>query len=99
MGRPTTGRRRKKVDTGTSPSFVLPTSSWTILMPIPAIDPHVTIPMATPFDDQDRVDHDAIGRNIERWLPSPLTGFIVGSATGEEYMLSEEEKLAITRTV
>ncbi len=68
-------------------------------MPIPAIDPHVTIPMATPFDDQDRVDHDAIGRNIERWLQSPLAGFIVGSATGEEYMLSEEEKLAITRTV
>ena len=68
-------------------------------MPIPSDDPHVTIPMVTPFDDQDRVDHDAIGRNIARWLESPLTGFIVGSATGEEYMLSEEEKLAITRTV
>ena len=68
-------------------------------MPIPSGDPHVTIPMVTPFDDQDRVDHDAIGRNIERWLASTLTGFIVGSATGEEYMLSEEEKLAITRTV
>jgi dihydrodipicolinate synthase/N-acetylneuraminate lyase len=68
-------------------------------MPIPASDPHVSIPMVTPFDDQDRVDHEAIGRNIDRWLQSPLTGFIVGSATGEESMLSEEEKLAITRTV
>jgi dihydrodipicolinate synthase/N-acetylneuraminate lyase len=68
-------------------------------MPIPASDPHVSIPMVTPFDDQDRVDHEAIGRNIDRWLQGPLTGFIVGSATGEESMLSEEEKLAITRTV
>ena len=68
-------------------------------MPIPANDPIVTIPMATPFDDSDRVDHQAISRNVTRWLETPLSGFIIGTATGEESMLSEDEKLAIVRTV
>ena len=41
-------------------------------MPIPDTDPIVTVPVATPFDDGDRVDHDALARNIERWLDTPL---------------------------
>ena len=68
-------------------------------MPIPHNDPLVTIPMVTPFDQRDQVDHDAIRRNIVRWQATPLSGFIVGTATGEEYMLSEDEKLAIVATV
>ena len=55
--------------------------------------------MVTPFDAEDRVDLDAVARNVERWMKSPLTGFLVGSQSGEEWFLSEQEKLAITKAV
>lgn len=68
-------------------------------MPIPSEDPLVTIPMVTPFTADDGVDHDAIAFNVERWLQTPLSGFIIGTASGEEAFLSESEKLDIMRTV
>lgn len=68
-------------------------------MSLPASDPIVNLPLVTPFDDADRVDHDALARNVERWLATPVTGFLVGSQTGEEWSLSEEEKLAVAKTV
>ncbi len=69
------------------------------MMPIPTSDPIVNVPVVTPFDAADRVDHDALSRNMERWLMTPAAGFLVGSQTGEEWSLSEDEKLAIARTV
>jgi dihydrodipicolinate synthase/N-acetylneuraminate lyase len=68
-------------------------------MPVPAADPIVNIPIVTPFDASDRVDHDALARNVHRWLDTPATGFLVGSQTGEEWTLSEAEKLAVATTV
>ena len=68
-------------------------------MPVPESDPVVVAPVITPFDGKDRVDHDAVGRNVERWLTTPLDGFLIGSATGEEWFLSETEKLDILKTV
>ena len=68
-------------------------------MPIPAQDPIVTIPVSTPFDQQDRVDFAALERNVGRWLETPLRGFIIGTASGEEWFLSEADKLQIMRTV
>ena len=68
-------------------------------MPIPSEDPFITIPMVTPFSADDGVDHDAIAFNVERWLQTPLSGFIIGTASGEEMFLSEKEKLDIARTV
>ncbi len=68
-------------------------------MPIPNTDPIINVPMVTPFDAADRVDHNAVARNVERWLKLPLDCFLVGSATGEEGFLSEDEKLAVARTV
>lgn len=68
-------------------------------MPIPTSDPIVNVPIVTPFDDADRVDHDALTRNVQRWLATPAAGFLVGSQTGEEWSLSEEEKLAVATTV
>ncbi len=62
-------------------------------------DPIVNIPIVVPFDGADRVDHDALSRNVERWMKTPATGFLVGSQTGEEWFLSEDEKLAVARTV
>lgn len=68
-------------------------------MPLPSAAPIVNIPIVTPFDDSDRVDHDALANNVQRWLTTPASGFLVGSQTGEEWFLSEEEKLAVARTV
>ena len=68
-------------------------------MPIPNGDPFITIPMVTPFADDDSVDHDAIVFNVERWLLTPLNGYIIGTASGEVAFLSESEKLDATRTV
>jgi dihydrodipicolinate synthase/N-acetylneuraminate lyase len=62
-------------------------------------DPIVNIPIAVPFDEADRVDHDALSLNVERWMKTPATGFLVGSQTGEEWFLSEDEKLVVARTV
>ena len=68
-------------------------------MPIPESDPIVNLPLVTPFDTTDRVDHEALASNVQRWLATPATGFLVGSQTGEEWSLSEEEKLAVATTV
>jgi dihydrodipicolinate synthase/N-acetylneuraminate lyase len=68
-------------------------------MPIPSNDPIINAPLVTPFDSADRVDLDAVSRNVERWLKTPLDGFLVGSMTGEEGFLSEAEKLAVAKTV
>ena len=69
---------------------------------IPGADaPIVVAPTPTPFrDDADEsVDFDALSRNVERWLQTPLSGFVVVTANGEETMLSEEERLGTVRTV
>lgn len=68
-------------------------------MPIPSDDPIVTVPMVTPFDQQDRLDHEAVARNVQRWKRTALSGFIVGTVSGEESTLSEQEKLEVARTV
>ncbi len=68
-------------------------------MPVPDSDPVVMVPVATPFDSHDRVDHEALANNIERWLRTPLSAFLIGSATGEEWFLGESEKLDMVRTV
>ena len=68
-------------------------------MPIPQYDPIVVAPTPTPFDDNDNVDYDALARNIERWMKTSLSGFVLGTANGEELALSEDEKVEIVRTV
>lgn len=68
-------------------------------MPIPASDPIVAVPMVTPFDAQDQVDYAAAQRNVERWSATTLTGFIVGTQSGEEFYLSSEERLRLSRVV
>ena len=66
---------------------------------IPSADPIVVAPTPTPFDSEDRVDYDVLGRNVERWLKTPLSGFVLGTASGEELALSDAEKLGIVETV
>ncbi len=62
-------------------------------------DPLIVAPTPTPFDVNDRVDADALARNIERWNRTPLSGFVLGTANGEELSLSDDEKTLIVRVV
>ena len=52
-----------------------------------------------PFGQGEQIDHDKLARNIERWLGTRLSGFVVGSAGGEEFYLSDEERIAAVATV
>ncbi|MDA1279103.1 MAG: dihydrodipicolinate synthase family protein [Chloroflexi bacterium] len=68
-------------------------------MPIPTSNPIVVAPSPTPFKADDSVDHGAIERNVQKWLKTPLSGFVLNSENGEEQFLSEAERLEIVRTV
>ena len=68
-------------------------------MTIPTTNPIVVAPSPTPFKADDSVDHTAIERNVEKWLKTPLSGFVLNSENGEEQFLSEPERLEIVRTV
>ncbi len=63
--------------------------------------PIVVAPTPTPFrdDEEQSVDLGALERNVGRWLETPLSGFVVVTANGEETMLSESERLETVRTV
>lgn len=66
-------------------------------MSIPDVDPIVVAPTPTPFTTDDAVDYDALERNIGRWLETPLSGFVLTTANGEELTLSETERVEIVR--
>ena len=68
-------------------------------MPIPENNPIVVAPSPTPFNVDDCVDHAAIERNVQKWLKTTLSGFVLNSENGEELFLSESERLDIVRTV
>jgi len=68
-------------------------------MPIPGDDPIAVGPMPTPFREDEAVDFGAIERNVEKWLETPLSGFVLNSENGEEAFLSEAERLEIVRAV
>ena len=62
-------------------------------------DPLIVAPTPTPFDRNDRVDQDALAGNIERWNHTSLSGFVLGTANGEELSLSDDEKRLIVSIV
>ena len=62
-------------------------------------EPLIVAPTPTPFDRNDHVDAEALARNIERWNRTSLSGFVLGTANGEELSLSDDEKLLIVRVV
>ena len=66
-------------------------------MPIPDTDPVVVAPTPTPFRADGAVDYGAQERNIVRWLETPLSGFVLTTANGEELALSEAERIEIVR--
>lgn len=71
-------------------------------MTVPTLSPgDVTIlaPTPLPWTADERLDHDALARNVERWGRTSLSGFVVGSAGGEESSISEDELFAAVATV
>ena len=59
----------------------------------------VVAPTPIPFRPDDSIDLDALQRNVNRWLATPLSGFVLNSENGEEAFLSEAEKLQTVRSV
>jgi len=51
----------------------------------------VFAPVPTPFDHGDRVDTTKLRAAFTRWLPRPLTGFVVLGSNGEAVLLDEVE--------
>ena len=68
-------------------------------MAIPNVDPTIVAPTPNPIRADDSIDHDALARNVRRWLDTPLSGFVVGSAGGEETFLGDDERVSAVRTV
>lgn len=51
----------------------------------------VIAPTPLPWTDDERLDTDALTRNIRRWSDTPLSGFVVGSGGSEETYISDDE--------
>ena len=62
-------------------------------------NPIVVAPTPTPFGTDDGIDFDALERNVDRWMRTSLSGFVLNSENGEEAFLSENEKIRIVRCV
>jgi len=54
-------------------------------------------PITTPFAD-DKIAHDKLTSNFEKWCTTGLKGFVVLGSNGEYVYLSEEEKRAVVET-
>ncbi len=55
-------------------------------------------PIPTAFDDQGRVDHQALRENLDRWNRYDLAGYVVLGSNGEAVYLTEEEKIRVWET-
>ncbi len=56
--------------------------------------------VTTKFNDQDEIDFEAFGKNIEAQIEAGAKGIIIGGSLGEASVLSDHEKIALlTHTV
>src|SRR5258705_14016069 len=51
----------------------------------------VFAPIPTPFDDQDRVDTARLKVALQKWLATPLNGFVVLGSNGEAALMDDFE--------
>ena len=59
----------------------------------------IVAPTPTPFTKNDKPDYLSIEKNINKWNETSLDGFVLGSYGGEEFHLSEDEKIEIIKVV
>lgn len=55
--------------------------------------------LLTPFDSNGKINHGALVALIEWNLKKGVNGFYVGGSTAEAFLLSEEERISVYRTV
>jgi 4-hydroxy-2-oxoglutarate aldolase len=48
-------------------------------------------PIVTPFRTDDAIDEEALQRNVQRWMKTPLTGLVVLGSNGESAQLDDVE--------
>jgi 4-hydroxy-2-oxoglutarate aldolase len=48
-------------------------------------------PIVTPFRSDDAIDEEALRRNVQRWMKTPLTGLVVLGSNGEAAQLDDVE--------
>jgi dihydrodipicolinate synthase/N-acetylneuraminate lyase len=59
----------------------------------------IVAPTPTPFNEDDEPDYDLMASNVHKWCSTSLSGFVLGSYGGEEFHLSDEEKLKLVQIV
>ena len=55
--------------------------------------------LATPFDADERIDFETLGRVVERSIDAGVDGVVVGGSTGEFATLSPDERVALVDAV
>jgi 4-hydroxy-2-oxoglutarate aldolase len=55
----------------------------------------IIAPIPTPFNDNEELALDELGRNLERWSQTKLSGFVLLGSTGEFVYLTTDEKKAV----
>jgi len=53
--------------------------------------------LLTPFDDNDEINFDAMGKLMERLIEKGVSGFYIDGSTAEAFLLSFEERKAIIK--
>lgn len=59
----------------------------------------IVAPTPLPWTVDERLDRDALARNVERWGRTSLSGHVVGSGGGEESYISDDELFDAAATV
>ena len=62
-------------------------------------NPLVALPMVTPFNEKGGLDLDSNEFNLDKWKKTEADIFIVGTASGEELLITEEEKILLLQRV
>lgn len=60
---------------------------------------HIVPALVTPYRDDGSVHHPSLVRIVERCLEGGADGFYVCGSTGEAFLLTEEERMAVLETV
>lgn len=55
----------------------------------------ILLPFVTPFDERGELDVRALGRNIEKWNETGVSGYVALGSTGERVHLTERECLTV----
>eukprot|EP00058_Branchiostoma_floridae_P003109 XP_002588597.1 hypothetical protein BRAFLDRAFT_251336 [Branchiostoma floridae] len=56
-------------------------------------------PLPTPFDQDEKVNHEHLRNNVAKWNEIDFRGYVVQGSNGEYTYLSDEERVELVRTV